>query len=363
MSSFLFTAVNRTGKSVTERIEAENLSQAKYKLEIQGYSEITFYESELSNEATDLFGNRAKEAKKKFLKNQVGLQYDTRIRRTIFNQLKIFSILIAYIFYCIFTSPGLITFIWLGGITLAILYLSFPVIMFDKLYAAHSWGKNSKVRFWANTAKFFNNITINKIPSCELDVFLSCADAREGNIDIAVMRMMKYQNDPKVSKRIFNNCLVRIYGSAKDFDKVLGIRENSLREGNIYTEELLDYALCLARRHKQTIPARETLQKVFDQELTLLANLFIPYCQGVIEVEDGNFPQAEFYLQQASNKIAPFEKNSHLVGLRSEIKAFLAITLGRLGEKDKAVQLLKEARPYLAAHSEQELLLECENSI
>jgi hypothetical protein len=360
MSTFLFTAVNRDGKSITERVEADNLSQARYKLEVQGFSEITFYESELSEEVVNVFREKEIKNRGKFLKQQVGLQYDTRLRRNFFNILRYTFIWWAIILYMLYQNRDLLTFLWFCGTVAMTSYFSFPSVIFNRLHEAHCWDRNRQVRFWSSVAKYFNYISIVKIPAFYIDSYLSCADAREGNMVNALNRLEKHRNNPKVSKRMFNLKLISIYGNARQFDQVRALQEHSMNEGSVLTEELIDYAICLARRHKDTARAKNVLQNIFDRELTVMAKLFIPYCQGVIEVEDGNLPQAEFYLKQAAKELEPFEKNTYLIGLKSEVKAFLAITLGRRGEKEEAEKLFNEVKPYLTAISDKELIQRCE---
>jgi hypothetical protein len=361
MNTFLFTAVNRDGKAVTERVEAENLAQARYKLEIRGYSEITFFESELSGDITNLFDEKQVKNQAKFLKQQVGAHYDTTLRRHFINVLKYTWFWWLMLLYLVYANQDLSTVLWFGGSVLVVGYLTFPSVIFNRLHEAHCWDKNGEVRFWGHLAKFYNRITFVKIPALEIDIHLACADAREGDLTGALRRIAKYQNDPKVSERLYKLALIRLYGNAREFDKVLNLLENSLDEGHTHTEELLDYAICLARRHKQTARAKGVLEKVFDTELTAMANLFIPYCQGVIEVEDGNYSQAEFYLKRAAKQLEPFKRNTFAIGLKSEVNAFLAMALGNQGEKDEAAKLYEEAKPYLLAVRENELLERCES--
>jgi tetratricopeptide (TPR) repeat protein len=277
--------------------------------------------------------------------------------------LKITAFAWVILLLCVYLSQNWIVFAGFGLVVAGFVYVNLPVILYHQLIEAHTWAENKKVRFWANATKLFNLVSFFKIPPIEIDFRLSCAEAREGNLPNALLRMNKYRGDEKVSKRIFGVYYTSIYWHAKEFDKVLEEREKSLREGNSYPEEMLDYAMCLTRRHKRTREAREVLEKVFDKEMNYLALMIIPYCQGVIEVEEGNFSQAEFYLQQAANEVEPFRKNSHLVGLISEIKAFLSITLASRGEKDEALKLFHQARPYLFAHQETELLRRCEEAV
>lgn len=360
MPTFLFTAVNRNEKSVTERVEAENLSQAKYKLEIHGYTEINFYESELSQEVTNLFDEKHVKNANKLPKVQINAYYDTRLRQqfiTVFKYTFFWWLILACLIY---TNHDLSTLIWVIGAILLTLYTMLPGIIYNRLQEAHCWGRNESVRFWGKVAKFFNRIAFVKIPNLEIDVNLACADAREGNLNLALSRVTEKRNDPRVTERLYNLALVRIYGNAKDYHKIRSLYEESLRNDKLLGEELLDYAICLARRHKEPSLARNILEKVFEREQTILTDLFIPYCQGVIEIEDENYQRAEFYLKQAEKRLEPFRNNTFIVGLKSEVKAFLALSLSNRGKADDAERLFAEAKPYLTAAKETELLERCE---
>ncbi|MBS1795168.1 MAG: hypothetical protein JSS81_15020 [Acidobacteria bacterium] len=363
MLKFLFTAVNRDGQSVTQIVEADTLGQARYKLEIQGFTEVVFYESELSNDVRRLFDEAALKNYEKTRRQAVGLHHDNSFRRSLINVFKATWFVWALLFYFVYAGRDAASLWLLGGWTLLTAYFMLPGRIFHFLHSAHQWNRNGAVRFWARVAKAFNYISFVKIPALEIDLNLACADAREGDLAGALRRIAHYEHDPRVAPRLYKLGLVRIYNNARRFDEVARLYERAFDEGSDYTEERLDYALCLARRHRRPHRAKAALEKVFDKPLTALAAPFVPFCQGVIEVEDGNYSQAEFYLKQASKELEPYRRNSHLVGLRSEVQAFLALTLGRRGEKDEAARLFAEARPYLAAIDETELIRRCEEAI
>jgi hypothetical protein len=362
--SYLFTAQNKDGNSVTERVEAENLSAARYKLEIQGYTCIQFHQSEFSNDIYNLFDeHQIKNAKKHPPKQMIALQYKTGWHYTILNALKATAIFwIPMLMWAIYSQKSLPIFALtiFGGI---LLYCIMPALIYHQFITNHFWANSKQVRFWGSVAKLFNLISINKLPEFELDAKLACADAREENLNEGLRRIAKYQNNPKVSKRLLNVSIAGVYTAAKKYDEVLSVRENSLREGNIFPEELIDYAVTLAAHHKKTSQAREVINRVMDMELNVLGKVFLPYCQGIIETEDGNLPKAEFYLRDALNQLKPFEKNSHLDGLRCLVKSFLSISLGNQGDKQEAEQLFREAKPFLIAQKETELLQRCEEAV
>ncbi|MFT3744374.1 MAG: hypothetical protein QM785_08760 [Pyrinomonadaceae bacterium] len=363
MRSFLFTATDRDQKNITSRVDAENLSQARWKLEMQGFTGITFFESELSDDTRKLFGENGEKAKNVELKHQAAIQYDSRLS-TFLLMLGKYLILpfVIFLILAVFQRTTF-SYVCLAGIAALFVYLAVPTSLFKWLFDAHAWNKNGSVRLLATAIKAFNKISLNKVPESEVDTYIACADAREGKLDAAIARIEKHRSDPRVSERIFRTMQTRVFYNARLYDEVLKLNEAGVKEGTGGTEEMIDYAICLARRHKRTAEARETLQAVAERELTPLGNLFVPYCKAVIEVEEDNPVQASFYLDRVAKELEPFKHNSRLVGLRGEINAFKVIVLGKLGRKPEAARIFEESKDYLSAVNDSEMLERCAEAI
>jgi len=60
MRTFLFAATGPQGQNVTDNIDAETLSQARYKLELRGFTAVEFLQGELCNDIIDTFGEDVK---------------------------------------------------------------------------------------------------------------------------------------------------------------------------------------------------------------------------------------------------------------------------------------------------------------
>ncbi len=359
MPSFLFSAINANQESVNERVEAENLSQARYKLELHGYSEIIFFESELSRDVDSLFDEKLLKLRDRYTDNQVEVQYDSSNWKSI---RAVFTIWAA-LSICVYYSQSWLSYSVLVLSVIGCAYITLPVILFNRFEIAHIWAANRRVRHWARVIKLFNLVSPIKIPNVIVDNRLACADARQGNLEAALSRFSKYEFDNNVSGRLFHNYMGSIYESARMFDKVLEWRKKSIKEGNDFPEEALDLAMGLTKYAKRTEEARQLLENLIDKEPTFLTLMVIPHCRGMIEVEDGNWPQAEFFLRQALKEIKPFEKNRHLDGLRNEVKAYLSVALGHIGDREEAIVLYNETKPYLLAHRESELMSKCELAI
>jgi hypothetical protein len=362
--SFLFTALNKHGKQISERVEAETLAAARYKLEIQGYSDVEFLDSEVSNEIQNLFTEQQiKSANNKmFSKTQVDLHFRSGWWHTAFKMISITSFSwLPLLIWGIYTGDRL-PFFALSIVCTIMTYCLIPVVILHYLESANQWANTRQVRFWGTAAKWFNHLTVNKIPSFVIDARFALADAREGNLVGGLRRLEKYQDDPKVSKRLLYSAQGSVYGGAKKYDDLILMREKALNDGYIFPEELIDYAIAVGRFAKNTFGAREAVNRLMDMQLTMFANIYLPYCQGLIETEDGNYSKAEFYLLEAQKRMKPFDKNGHLVGIRSMMKAFLSIAVGNQGNKKESGRLFSEAKPFLIAHKEIEILQRCEEA-
>ncbi|HEX8368459.1 MAG TPA: hypothetical protein VF604_07955 [Pyrinomonadaceae bacterium] len=365
--TFLYTAANPDGKNVTERIEAENIGQAKYRLEIRGYSEITFHANEVRDEVS-----LASDETENFL-NKVS----PVVEKTLAGRSLLFVILVTSALGAIVWVPLLLWLIhdisngksfWLSlsaftGFVLFFVFINLPIVFYRNLIQACEWARWNEVRSYVKIINWYNKINPVAIPAYELDGRLACADAAEGNLESALRRMKKYENDPKVSNYLYYAKMSTVYEKAKRHDKKLEYQELAVREYPERSECYLDCAFTQVRYFRNTAKAREFLEAATQREITSIVQPFVSFCEGVIELEEGNFQKAEFDLLRALKKIKPYEKTGFFTGVISELKAYLSLVYGKTGEYDKAAIFLREAKPYLVANKEDELLERCEKAL
>jgi tetratricopeptide (TPR) repeat protein len=365
--TFVYTAANPDGKNVTERIEAENIGQAKYRLEIRGFSEITFHANELRDEILQTF-----EVKENPL-NKVSAEIENKIKthnlaESILFAFKTWAIiwipLLAWLVYDISNAKSYwLSLTFFGAFILYFVFLNLPSVFYKMLIDAYEWARWDEVRYWVKIINWYNKISPLAVPAYELDSRLACADAAEGDLENGLRRMKKYENHPKVSRFLYYAKLAIIYEKAKRHDKKLEYQELTVREYPDRTDGYIDYAFTLARDFRDTSKAREVLETISEKEITFMALPFVSFCQGIIEFEDGNLQKAEFDLLRALEKAKPFERAMLFTGVMSELKAYLSLLYGKIGEKDKALDFLQEAKPYLLANKEDELLERCEKAL
>lgn len=356
MRTFLFSATDRQGRKVTDNIDAETLSQARYALDLRGFTGIEFLQSELTNDIIDTFDDSVRAEVKKNPDIQEIFSYDSSLTTYFKVMLKLTAILWTPLLIWMVWSRSAFSLTAVGIFAALFLYISLPTALYTLAANSVFMGKRTQACFWIAVIRGFNLISFLKIPKSELDMRRACLDAQAGNVELALSRVAKYARDPKVSRRVYYSYLCILYGWAKQYDEAAKYQAESIREGNDFPEELLDHALTLAYRKGETAKAREFVERALDKEASVLISAFIPLTQGIIEVQDGNIERAEFYLREAHRRMAPFGRNSFLVGSRSLLNAFLSIVLKAKGEMDEAARLFEAARPYLEAHRETELL-------
>jgi hypothetical protein len=355
MRTFLFAATGPQGQNVTDNIDAETLSQARYKLELRGFTAVEFLQGELCNDIIDTFGEDVKTRVQKNPSIQEVFARDSSLTTYFKVMLKLSAIVWAPVVLWMAWSRSNFSFISAGILLAIFIYFSVPTVLYTLMINSVFMANRRQALFWIAATRAFGHISFLKIPECELDMRRATLDAQAGNVEMALARVAKYAHDPKVSRRVYLSYLYSLNTAAKQYDEALRYQAQSIGEGNDFPEELLDHALTLARK-RETAKAREFVERALDKEASLLVSAFIPLTQGIIEVQDGNFPRAEFYLREAQRRMDPFRHNTFLIGSRSLLNAFLSIVLKAKGEIEEATRLFELARPYLEAHKETELL-------
>ena len=373
MPFFIYTATNNKNQTVTERIEADNTNTARYRLELQDYTGIEFYTDLMAHDTHKLFGNN-KYAKQERIppKNLLECYKENGLWRGLFRSIKthtfIWLPLMIGLIYNYYQTSAFTIWSYLINVAAVVFLIHFtrinlPARIFDVIWNASIWAEWDKVRFWVKIANLANKIAVIPIPKFFLDVRLACADAAQGNLDEALLRLNRYKTDEKVTPYNYHVHLAMVYDKAKLYDKVIEEREWIVENGTGESGGLIDYAVTLVLHRKDTAKARELIEQAYEKEITVMARPFALYCKGIIEVEDKNYDKADFYLSEAMNAIAPFSKSQMMIGLTATVKVFQAITMAHKGNREQARKLFESAKPYLLANKKDELIERCQQVV
>lgn len=364
MPTFIYTAINKDGVNVTEKVDADNLAQAKTRLEFQGYTAVSFYNGDLTGDIDGLFDpellDRAKSAP---AAQQAGAMTDTRLVSKLVKTGAAVGVLwsiIGVLFY--FGVIGKLP-LWFAGSFAVVVYFSAPLFIYDRIMNAHLWGRNESARFWIGLAKKFNELTVVKIPDFELDVLLACAAAREKGTAAGIAVINHWLPAPHITKRLKDVAFVRIYDNARDYEAMAAKLRELCSEDDAPSEFVVDYAVCNALRLRRPEEARLALERIADSPMTKMAEMIVSYCSGLVEVEEGNYDRGEHQIRNALNYDREFRNNTFLDGFRVMMKASLAHVLARRGNMEEARKLFEEARPLLEAGRESEMIAQCESVI
>lgn len=369
MKEFIFSAKNKEGKDVTERIEAENLGQARYTLECRGYEAISFHTNDLTHDVYEMHGERAKRSLKKVSPEFIKEAHKGGLVRVILlllrNTWHLWSIIfLASLFLCFMWGISLLwAFLPIAILMTFTLYLQTPTLFFTELTKAENMADWPQVRKWVKILSVSNKINIGKIPDFWLDTRLAYADTADGNLVQALNRIKKYENDPKVAKAFYYTSHAGIYSVMSDKEKLLEYRKLAMEHSGNRVEETLDYAIGLARFKGQTDEARMLINQVYEGELTELNSGSASFAMGVVECEERNYDKAQFHFERAKQQLLANADKNLLGGLFNAIDAYSVLIYANRGEYDKAEESFNATRPYLIAHKETELLERCERAL
>jgi hypothetical protein len=370
---FLYTAVNHEGETVIERIEATNITIARYALELRGYSSIVFH----TDEWHDIFqqGNEKKmEIDSKAWTPEEELE--SRVSggawahiTSLFREFKIFWLPLAvWNTLSVFSGPpygwiSWVGFLLSGWFCVYFVWASLPGVAYQRLLSAKVWAKGHAVRRWVAVLQFLKRFETAPLPDLHLDAFVAKALAAEGRLDEAVALLQKYEKDENVPRSFYYSELGSVYDKGRLFNKATEYRARAVEASTGGTVERIDYALGLILRLRDSQPARAALAEIADKEIIDLAAVYVSYCRGLIALEECNYDEAKARLLEAQQRATPYAANVAMIEFFMEVKAHLAIVTAKLGDKRHAKRLFRKAKRFLIAHQEVDLYQRCEEAL
>jgi hypothetical protein len=368
MAQFLFSARNPHGVQVTERIEAVNVSAARYALETRRYLDIVFHTDDMTAALRAVAGTK-RDKDDDFWTPEMEL----RARRGRTNLSRMVSPLkrlsVCWVPLLFGTIYGAYRGPWGWELWLAVVLdawfikfyvlLILPGISYNLLLRAAVWHRWGRVRFWVGIIRWLKGMGRASISEFELCIRLAAVSASEGKLDEALRLLARFEKDPKVAKGSYFGRLASIYEMARDFDGMLRCKKAAIEQGSGSAGELIAYAGGLIERRRDVNGARQALALAKEKEITELAARYVAFYEGLISIEEGDYAAAQGSLVQALKMAACQSEQPLVQGWVIFVKAYLCIAVGHLGEKAKARQLLRAVKRFLTVRREEELLERC----
>jgi hypothetical protein len=370
MPTFLFSALNSDGASVTERIDAASVSAARYRLELRGYKNLVFhiddmaarYEATLADEFPSIDpDNPLTPAQEQEARRGGGILQTIwliwKLNALFWMPLVLWNGLSLYQGRP-FGWGDLTGFVFSGLFLLYFFWMVLPGIAYQKLLEAGVYYRFAEVRRWANFIRIIKRFGLVPIPEFELDFRVAYGLAADGKLAEALEMTKKYENH-SCGKFQYYSRLSGLYAGARDYEKMTELNKLAAEHGMGKPEEKLDVALGLLRRERKPNEAKPILDEIDLSDCGDLVAIFYEYCRGLLAVELEEWDAAEQSLQKAIDLSKVYESNPLMAGMIKDIQAYLSLALAYTGKMKEAKALFRDAEPLLRIRREDDLLSRC----
>lgn len=372
MPEYLFRATNPERVPIKDRIEATNLGQARYFLEIRGYRDIEFYSDEGVDDikrvilsGTDVpeldpelwtVEDEAAAWRRKGLGAQLWWAFQQNL-----------VVIVPLVVWNWSSWRGARPFSWLdwAGFVATPLYLAYflflsiPMVVFQRLLESAAWCDWKQVHRYVAWARRLRAFGIRAIPESELDFREAYAMAAEGRTEAALQLLEKYRGHPDMAEYLFLGRVSSVYEYAGRYDRMIALLEESAAKGPGGASEWIDLAVARVRRGRDIAGAKAALARTENKEIAALPGAVLAICKGIIAAEEHEDARACEWLSQGLVKLEAYAGNPLVQVLVAEAKAYLAIAQARRGEREEANKTFAAAGALLAARKETDLLERC----
>lgn len=373
MPTFLFTATDESGNSVTDRVEAGTTSAARYKLGLQGYSKISFHTDELAADFDKFLGEGLESPVAEVLspEDELAARRGGGVLREIAFAWKANTLFWLPLFVWSglavyhgrpYTLSDWLSFVFTGLFLFYFVWMVLPGIAYQKLLSASVWYQWNDVRRWARIIRILKRLAFIPIPDLELDFRLAYALAAEGQLEKGLALVNKYE-DHKCGKFMFYSRVSSVYEAARNYEKMTACRKLAAHHGTGKPAEKIDIVLGLLRRQRNITEAKPLLAELEETDVAEIGQLFVEYCRGLLAVEERDWQTAEKLLNETLNLAALYANNVLMDGMTKDIKAYLGIAVANLGKQEQAKSIYREVAPLLKVRKEDELLERLRGSI
>jgi len=372
--SYLYEAIGPAGRKVQDRVEGESLAEAKASLSALGYTDIVFWESDLTRDVKDLNlagaglpvdGDGATQLTP--AEAIAGRRRRGAARRIIWAFRKNFFFIVPLLagnLYFLTKISHLTELEWkifertLGALGLVLL-LCTPSACYQVILRASVWKDWKQMRRFIRIARWIRGKIKMGIPEYELQTREAFALASEGQLSQALQKMEEVRTKFPIKPYIFLSRLGTVYEYAGMPEKRIEYLRQAMAGAPSGLAILkLDLAMVLARGGRDIAGAKQLLAEATTMGKSRIECAGVSKCKGIIAVEEKKFTEAQSSLKEA---IALFsDVGSALVEWTiCEIKAYLCLACAGLGQRDEASRLWREIKPLLVARNERELIRRC----
>lgn len=370
MANYVWTAKDKSGKTVVKEVTADTANDAKASLLAEGYTELVLKEDEVGAAALagfpdkrKVFGEEIKITAEDRLKHRDNptVTYWDALRKGVGQSKFTFLLLVLFAVYSgyrgYWAAAALLLVLLLVCMTF-IICVSLPSVYYRKLLKASDWSRWDEVLSLVETLETIGKFSFVKVPMTELIRNRSHALAGLGRLDEALAEYKRCEGRPDCPTWLYQLFVGSLYTTAKQYDQAIEHNLMSIAEKPTPTA-WADLAYRYAKYKRDPIKARAAMAEADKSPLPDVARPFRIRCLGVIAYLESDYATARRELETAIDLVAKARGRPYRDGHLSVARAFLCCVLAKQGDLPAAKKCLALAEDYLLATKEDALLAEC----
>lgn len=238
-----------------------------------------------------------------------------------------------------------------GGIALLVAGLlltavwSLPVVLHDQALWARVRGRYRLGLLYVFLLRHLN--FSGALTTIYLDAERAKMLAGQGRATEALQEFSVHAEDPNRVNYLTH--LIAIHDAAGDRKKMIEIQRQLLAESKNSNEIRIDLAWSLVRYTTQYEEARQLVAGIHASNCAQLYAAGLRIVHGLIAQVENQHGVAARELRKVHDELVPLS-NPLTVGMRAELRAYLAVSLKALGRRDEADALWQEVLPLLEIH-------------
>ncbi|AOS44698.1 hypothetical protein Verru16b_01765 [Lacunisphaera limnophila] len=361
MPDYLFRATDASGNVVEDRLEAATLGQARYMLELRGFSAIEFYSPENVDDIqrASLSGTGIDPALPG--DGTAGIEIAAHQRKGVAAQLLwalgqhafIFGPLLLWNWLSWRGDRPFGWGDWLGFVATPLYAVVFglmvlPLTIFTIMLEAAVWSDWPKQRRCIRLARLLRTVMRTGIPENELLFREANARAAEGDLAGALAHVAPLRGHPDLAEYLYLGRLSSVYEYAGDFTGQLRCVEEAVALNPDGTDGWIDLAAVRIRQFRDVAGARAALERIADREFPEMVRAVYLLTQGAVAVEAAEPAAAEKALVESQQLLAKFGL-ALIQAFEAELQAYLALARAAQGRGAESRADYARVRPMLLA--------------
>lgn len=375
MPDYLFRARDATGAAVEDRLDASTLGQARYMLELRGFSDIEFYSPENADDVqrASLSGTGVEPAQPG--DGTAGIEIAAQKRKGLAAQLLwavgqhsfIFGPLLLWNWWSWRGDRPFGWGDWLGFVATPLYLVVFvmmvlPLTIFTVMLEAAVWSDWPKQQRCIRLARLLRTVMRTGIPENELIFREANGLAAQGNLAGALALVEPLRGHPDLAEYLFVGRLSSVYEYAGDYAGQLRCVEQAVALNPDTTDGWIDVASVQIRRFRNVAAARAALEKIADREFSEMVRGVYLLVQGMVAVEAGEPAEAERHLRESEQVLTKFGL-ALIQAFEAELQAYLALALAAQGRGPEAHPAYQRVRPLLVAGKMDQLVARTDTAL